>query len=177
MATTKKVSFNGFSVSNLRTSRGVEYEAMSCDLMLERKKIAEVIDDGWGGPLNVSMADGFSYSRLDELCKTFREPSKCHGMTIEYDAELFIYDLVEKEKMARDVRRQNGKGYGVCRIEFSNNHRDEYYNIPLEWSDKRLSGDMAKKYPKDPIKAITFWRKPEDFNVNDRQISIEQLRK
>ena len=174
---TKRVNWNGFSVSNLRTSRGVENDAMSCDLMLNGKKVAEVIDDGWGGPLNVDMVSGLSYAKLDELCKTFQPPTVFHGMTIEFDADLFISELVEKERMARDVRKLNNKGYGLCKVEFRNNHRNEFYNVPLAWTDEHLSQDMARTFPKDPIKTITFWHSPADFDVNDKPSKIEQITK
>lgn len=176
MATTKRVNWNGFSVSNLRTSKGVEYEAYSCDLMLNGKKIAEVIEDGWGGPLNIDMVKGFSYRKLDALCNTFQKPEVYEDFEIPFDAEIFISELVQKEQLARDVRRQNKKGYGIGKVEFSNNHVDRFFNIPLSWSDKRLEEDMKKEFPKDPIKEITFWRSPSDFDLNDIPVSLEQIR-
>lgn len=175
MATTKRVNWNGFSVSNLRTSRGVEYEAYSCDLMLNGKKVAEVIEDGWGGPLNIDMMGGFSYKKLDAVCNTFREPTVYKDVEVPFDAEIFISELVQKEQMARDVRRQNNKGYGICKVEFGNFHRDEYFNVPLPWSDEKLGDDMKRKFPKDPIKAITFWRNPSDLDLNDKPVRLEQI--
>lgn len=175
MAITKRVSWNGFSVSNLKTSKGMEYDAMSCDLLLNGKKIAEVIDDGWGGPLDIDMANGFDYKKLDAICETFEDPTAIDGYEIKMDAEIFINELVQKEQMARDVRRQNNKGYGICKVEFSNYHRTEYFNVPLTWSDEMLNKDMKKTFPKDPIKQITFWRNPADLDINEKTIKLEQL--
>ena len=175
MATAKRVNWNGFSVSNLKTSKGVEYEAFSCDLLLNGKKIAEVIDDGWGGPLNINMASGFSYKKLDALCNTLRKPTVFGNIEIPFDAEIFIGELVQKEQMARDVRRQNNKGYGICKVEFADFHRTEYFNVPLSWSDETLEKDMKKTFPKNPIKCINFWRDPADFDIADKSVKLADI--
>ena len=172
---TSRTKWNGFSISNLKTMRGMENAAMECDLKFEGKKIAECYDSGWGGPIEFDMVEGYSFEKLNAICQTFREPEVFRGIEIPFEAEIFLNELIQRQQWASEVAKLNKSGYGFCMVEFNGNKREQFFNVPLSWSHEKLDEDLKRSFGQDSIKAFSFWKSPSDLDINDRPVNLSDL--
>lgn len=102
-----------YTVAKIKTFRdhdgGTAYD---CDLLRDGKKIAEVLEDGWGGGLQMRFVDDAEAIKLAEFCKTlpphvcsFDDPETGKPNFMEMDSEMFVEELVLTQLEERDRKR------------------------------------------------------------------------
>ena len=66
-----------YGVKAIKTFRGHDGYGYSCSLTRNGKKVAEVLDDGWGGGLQISWVDGRKDETVEYTCRNYKDEYNC----------------------------------------------------------------------------------------------------
>ena len=174
----KRVNFNGFTVTNCKTMEGQDGYVCSCTLNLNGKKIADCWDGGFGGGMDINLVDGVSYEKLNNIVKTFKEPEVDEelGVTLDFDAELMVYELMDKEDLAKTIRTLNKTNCGYCVVEKNHNLLSKTYKFPLSWNDATLKNFfMEREGGIKDVKEVKLYRHDTDLDINDKKVTLKDI--
>lgn len=173
----KKVNFNGFTVINCKTMEGEDGYVLSCDLCLNGKKVAHCYDGGFGGGMDIYPYEGVSYTKLKNLVKTFRAPETDEefGITIDFDVEQMVCELMDKEDLAKKIRSLNKTNCGYLEVEKNHNLCSAAYRFPLSWNDATVKNYFIMKIGKDVVKELKLYRKDTDLDINDKNVTMKDI--
>jgi hypothetical protein len=138
-----------FELKKYHKNIGHEGEGFYCDLWMEGKLIAHVIDEGNGGSPLFQWENRDAMVKLLDHIKTLPEkvypPSKFSPeLRIPADTETFIWDLVN-EHIVRKKCQRSAKTKTLFRLKSDQGTDVEYRTIAMPYSEQ-LATKMRKQY-------------------------------
>ena len=99
---------NGYQIKGLKIFKGMDDHGFNCNLLRYGKKIAEVVNDGSGGPTLFHWLDKAEEPKLQALCNKV-EPADYDGIMLNCDMDIFIGEMIDhlQEENAWKSRCQN----------------------------------------------------------------------
>lgn len=150
-------SINGISVKGLKEFKGHEGEPLyQGNLYLNNKKIGFWSQDGWGGPDNVMLDNGFSEQLLNKAVHNLNEDKDYYGkanvdgsdFVLEYNLERLMGDyisLYEDEKAYKNALKKGYEGVliasdGYHQVSWALPHK--YVLMPDDELFKEMESDI-----------------------------------
>ncbi len=95
-----------YSVKNIKTFQGHEWNGFECSLYKNGKNIGKVVETGSGGETNFYLNEG-EEDILNTHCKSLPkyERSWTKGKMVETTSDLFIAELVDKFEMDKKKKK------------------------------------------------------------------------
>ena len=157
-----------FSVKAVKTFRSHDGGGFACNLYMKTKKVAEVVDDGWGGGLQFHWLDfkcpkvqitkkdneeTFSYNGtpnekiLVELINDL-PPIEDYGMVMSQDLDTFVGDLVNNHLQEKEFKRKCKNKTLVITKDLRDGEYSVYsrpYSPEMKtWLEKSLGDNLVK---------------------------------
>lgn len=97
-------------LKSLKVSKSLSEEttAYTATIVIDGVPAFHASNHGTGGPDSYHPIAPFTYAdekRIDEWLKVNRKPSESHGITLEYDLELEVGDLIAKDECSKALKR------------------------------------------------------------------------
>ena len=108
-----------YTLKGLKTFTGNEGTGFSANLYHGNRKVAEILDDAWGGPLQLfwraarQEEEQFKEWARDPSRDTHHTREDGSGFTIEYDWEFWASDAVEQVLLRQDAMKALRKPIGL----------------------------------------------------------------
>lgn len=169
------MSISSYSVSSVKTFKGHDGFGYSCFLLRGKKKVAEVVDDGWGGGLQFRWLDNtsavvhtrtyddkpHSFNGTVEESMFYAEVMKLPKIPAENglpemftDPDIVVGDMVNEILLEKDIAKELKKNF----------------NIKTQ-AGEILTWKISTKFPFDVLKAHVTSKYPQCLVINELSVS------
>jgi len=140
-------------IKNLKVSEFMSEETLcfSCTVYVNGKKALIAENQGQGGNTSIRALDNELFNLINGYAKNL-PPYVCDYFTLEYDLELLIDELVEKEQENKKLKK-------LCKkqtlFSLPEDKKGEYRTVKAVFSDK-VKDYIINKYPLAEIVNLRF---------------------
>lgn len=172
------MSISQYTVGAVKTFRGHDGNGFSCNLLRNKKKVAEVVDDGWGGGLQFHWVDHNSSAVVNtrtyddkphsfkgtveeslfyaEVMKLPKLPAHDDFPEMFTDPDIIVGNMVNEILLTKDITKELKK------------------NLTIKCNDgKLLSWKVSAKFSMDALKSYAMKTHPDSVVVNE--LPIEEV--
>lgn len=147
-------NYGEYSVKKIKSFMGQDTLGFNANLYRGKKKVAECVDDGGGGEVNIYWIDKSEQLVLDSHCKSlpqldteFQTKEKT-PMTLTVDPELFVSELVGKAERERDANKMRKQCLTKTLYRGSKMGYGKYIILSSAYEPK-VKDNLKKKYGDD----------------------------
>lgn len=140
-------------IKNLKVAEFMSEETLcfSCTVYVNGKKALTAENQGHGGNTDIRALDNALFNIINDYAKSL-PPYVCEDFTLEYDLEILIDELVEKEQENKQLKKW-------CKTKtlftLPEDKKGEYRTIKAQFSDK-VKDYIINKYPTADIINLRF---------------------
>lgn len=140
-------------IKNLKVAEFMSEETLcfSCTVYVNGKKALKAENQGHGGNTNITALDNESFNLINAYAKSL-PPYVCDDFTLEYDLEILIDELVNKENENKKLKKWCKK-QTVFTIPESK--KGEYMIVKSPFTDE-VKSYILNKYPTAEIVNLQF---------------------
>lgn len=154
-------SIKGIQLKAIKEGIGHDRAGFQANIYHGSKKIGSVLDDGWGGELNIDIVSDLDV--FDEKAKAYHEEQNEKVLAPE---ESLIYDLLELSQLEKELKSSQKKGYSfIMHID----HRPRN-------SDGGLSIDVPIPYPSTEIFSCSVERHIQEVLNESKPVKYKVYR-
>jgi hypothetical protein len=171
-------SISNYTVGSVKTFRGHDGHGYSCNLLRNNKKVAEILEDGWGGGLQFHWFDNNTKAVVNS--RTYDDKPHSFNGTVE---EAMFYEVVMKlpKIPAFDGMEEMFTDPDIVVDEMVNDvllakqiKSDLKKNITIQCKDgKLLTWKVSAVHSADVLKAHALKQHPEAIVINT--LPIEEV--
>ena len=138
-------TIKGVALKAIKTNIGHDHAGFQANIYLKNKKIGEVTDDGWGGPLQIHFDK--EKEAFYSIAKAYKQEQKEKLLS---DDELIIHNLLTLSDLEKEYKKAIKKGYeSILFLDYRPSESDvpvpfpseEIYLIPNEESANQVLQD------------------------------------
>ena len=187
ISTTKKrtkkftPTINGFSISSIKTMPSTDGYAIYCKVYFNGKKIGDFVDNGDGGIYKFTANKPFDSYKIEDVVRDFPPTVRDFGygvMEVPYDMGQMIDNLLEMEKISKEIKKQQLVGRDYVLIDDVKTGK-RFSAMPLNTvSDEELSVKIREDLSSKGITdfEIRRYRSLEDLQIVNK-IFVEDMLK